>query len=119
MLDEEGPEPPRGGDPALAARSRERLTENLRKIAPPHLEPSEFAREFLDRYMADDRRVVGVRFGPTTIEVQVTDRSAMNDLPAAFHGVPVVLRDFPQRGPGPGRAAAGHDAPRPGPLADL
>jgi hypothetical protein len=29
------------------------------------------------------------------IEIQVSDPSAMRDLPAAFHGVPVVFHDFP------------------------
>ncbi len=81
-----------GGPGSVPSR---RFTENLRAVTPEGFSPDEFAREFLDRYMADDRRVVGVRFGPTTIDVKVTDRATMNDLPAAFHGVPVVLHDWP------------------------
>jgi hypothetical protein len=32
-----------------------------------------------------------VRFGPTTILVEIVDAAAANDLPAAYEGVPVVL----------------------------
>jgi hypothetical protein len=77
-----------------SAAARARFEQNLREITPADRDPPEFAREFLDRYMAHDERVIGVRFGPATIAVQVTDRAAAEDLPAAFHGVPVVLEDF-------------------------
>jgi hypothetical protein len=75
------------------------FTDNLRKITPQNHDPEEFAREFLDRYVANNRRVVGVRFGPTTIDVQVSDRDDMNELPTAFHGVLVVLHDWPPQDP--------------------
>jgi hypothetical protein len=89
-------EVPATDEPAVSPSRR--FTENLRSVTPQGRDPDEFAHEFLDRYMADDPRVVGVRFGPTTIEVAVTDRATMHDLPAAFDGVPVVLRDWPPRG---------------------
>jgi hypothetical protein len=81
----------------VAQRSRERFLENLRKITPPGLEPNSFAEEFRARYTDDDERVIGVRFGPRTIEVEITDATAGNDLPAAYQGVPLVLRHRVQR----------------------
>jgi hypothetical protein len=50
--------------------------------------------EFLDRYLSDDR-VVGVRFGESLVEVEVVRTGGTADLPHAFDGKPVVVRDFP------------------------
>jgi hypothetical protein len=68
--------------------------------------------------MADDR-VVGVRFGTSTIEVQVVRNRGKVDLPKAFGGRPVVVQDFPEE---PDPAAGNPDLMgdgSPGPLADL
>jgi len=87
------------------------MLENLQKITPPGWDPREFARAFLDRFMDDDDRIIGVGFGPTAIDVEIVDATVADDLPAAFHGVPVVLHQ-PFRREGDSRG-------RPGPLANL
>ncbi len=68
-------------------------------------------REFLDRYLTDDR-VVGVRFAASMIEVQVIRNRGEVDLPEAFGGTPVVVRDFPETpDPAAGNADLGGDGP--------
>ena len=52
-------------------------------------------REFLDRYLSDDR-VVGVRFAESTVSVQVVRNRGTVDLPETLDGRPVVVRDFPE-----------------------
>jgi hypothetical protein len=86
-------------------RARRNFEENLARIVPPGDGSAELASEFLDRYVGDDRRIGGIRFGPTAIEVEILEAGVEGDLPAAFHGIPVVLR-----------ARLGGGARRPGPL---
>lgn len=75
-------------------------------------------REFLDRYLGDDR-VVGVRFGESAVEVQVVRNRGKLNLPETFGGRPVVVRDFPETpDPAAGNPRLAGDRP-PGPLAKL
>jgi hypothetical protein len=74
--------------------------------------------EFLNRYLTDDR-VVGVRFAESTVEVQVVRNRGEVDLPDAFGGRPVVVRDFPETpDPAGGNLDLAGDG-SPGPLAEL
>lgn len=63
---------------------------------PPRRKLTEAELEFLDRYLTKDD-IVGVRFGGTTVDVQVvSSRCRKLDLPDTFGGKPVVVRDFPE-----------------------
>ena len=52
--------------------------------------PTTTVREFVDRYMENDPRIIGVRIGDLdgreTLEVQVTELDA--GLPETFNGMP-------------------------------
>jgi hypothetical protein len=90
----------------------------LRAVPAPRRKLTDAEREFLDRYLSDDR-VVGVRFGESTVSVQVVRDRGTVDLPETFGGRPVVVRDFPET---PDPAAGNPDLAgdgSPGPLADL
>jgi hypothetical protein len=90
----------------------------IRGGQPPFGKLTDDELEFLDRYMTDER-VVGVRFAAAAVEVQVVRNRGEVDLPEAWGGKPVIVRDFPE-GPDP---AAGHPKPAgdggPGPLAEF
>jgi hypothetical protein len=108
--------PAKDGDLEVGVPSRGELMAGLRKVAPPRRKLTDAEREFLDRYLSDDR-VVGVRFGELMVSVQVVRDRGKVDLPEMFGGRPVVVRDFPETpDPADGKPHLAGDG-SPGPLA--
>jgi hypothetical protein len=106
---------PRAGDQPPGVPTQDELIAYTRKFSPRSRELTDDEREFLDRYLTDDR-VVGVLFGEAMVEVQVARNRGKVDLPETFGRRPVVVRNFPETLDGEADAAS--DV-RPGPLADF